>query len=408
MLRAAEQLGLDDRQIAALNRVYWASSSGRSGADLVREAASLLSPDQFREAVARFASEAAQDQGVATNADSGMTNLEATITAEINGRLKDRSVVEIELASKVADRLVGWAKTFGIFVAAPTGILLLIISLFGFYKFEDVRNAANRVDGLLQQATTRLDEGNTKLQQADRRVAEITELALQRAKDVDRQLATLRDATEKAEKQISNLGQSVQQIETRLGGLSSRFETSRGGPGTVASGAGGDRSYGTYQLSLRTGSLRQFLERPEFPWRDAFAGMEPGSPEFDAAWRALAEREPKRFAEEQRKYIQDTYFEPAARTLKEACGLDVKTRSNVLQDVIWSRAVQTGHSIPRVVQTCRSMRDAGQLDPSDKTLDERLIREIYGRLLQASMTTSPTTQLEQLFAGASKSNRRRR
>jgi hypothetical protein len=106
--------------------------------------------------------------------------------------------------------------------------------------------------------------------------------------------------------------------------------------------------------------------------------MEPGSPEFDAAWRALAEREPDRFGEEQRKYIQDIFFEPAVRNLKEACGLDVKTRSKVLQDVIWSRAVQTGPRIGRVVRVCQSLLGAGRLDPSDKTLDERLIREIYG------------------------------
>lgn len=378
MLAAAEQLGLDDHQIAALNRVYWASSSGRSGADLVREAASLLSPDQFREAVARFASEVAPEQGVPTG--SRITNLEAAITAEINGRLKDRSVVEIELASSVAERLVGWSKTFGLFVAAPAGILLLIIGLFGFSKFEDVRNAANRVDVVVREATVRLDEGNTKLQQADRRVTEITEQALQRAQNVDRQLATLREATEKAQTQISSLGQSVQQIETRLGGLSARYETGNRGPGTVTSGAGdaGGKGYGTYSLSTLTGSVRRFLDRPEFPWRDAFAGMEPGSPEFDAAWRALAEREPDRFGEEQRKYIQDIFFEPAVRNLKEACGLDVKTRSKVLQDVIWSRAVQTGPRIGRVVRVCQSLLGAGRLDPSDKTLDERLIREIYG------------------------------
>ncbi|MEK7995886.1 MAG: hypothetical protein AAB403_18970, partial [Planctomycetota bacterium] len=352
MLAAAEQLGLDDHQIAALNRVYWASSPGRSGADLVREAASLLSPDQFREAVARFVSEAAQEQGVATSAGSGIINLEAAITAEIDDRLKDRSVVEVELASQVAERLIGWSKTFGIFVAAPTGILLLIISLFGFSKFEDVRNAANRVDELLQKATTRLDEGNKKLEQADRRVTEITGLALQRAKDVDQQLATLREATEKAQTQISSLGQSVQTIETRLGGLSAKYETGRGGPGTVSSGAGdaGGKSYGIWLMSLSL--VHQFVERPGFPWRDAFAGSAAGSPEFDAAWRALAAREPDRFGEEQRSYIQALYFEPAARTLKEACGLDVKTRSNVLQDVIWSRAVQTGPRIGRVVEAC--------------------------------------------------------
>jgi hypothetical protein len=49
------------------------------------------------------------------------------VAAALDKRIKHRSVVEVELASKVADRLIGWSKTFGVFVAAPVAVLLGLV-----------------------------------------------------------------------------------------------------------------------------------------------------------------------------------------------------------------------------------------------------------------------------------------
>jgi len=381
MLAAAEEIGLNERQVAALSRMYW-NSARRPPAELVKEAAACLSPEQFGEAVARFAEGRVERREGAVSLSEGAqsADIDAAVAAALDKRIKDRSVVEVELASKVADRLIGWSKTFGVFVAAPVGVLLLILSLFGLSKFDDVRQAANRADDLLRQVTTRLDEGNTKLAAAEKRADDITQLATARAQEVDRQLATLKDANEKAQTQIASLGQTVQKIETQLGGLSAQEETGNKPPGYISTGSQPDlRSYGTWGMSAKTAG--EMVAADGFPWRKEFSGLTPGSAEFDQAWRTLGERETDTFREQQRKFIELRFFEPAVQNLSSACGLDVRTRSHTVQDVVWAMAVQTGPRVRWVTEACRAMRDAGQLDPAAAALDERLIRDTFQRLI---------------------------
>ena len=236
MLAAAEKLGLDERQVTALSRMYW-NSAERPGGTLVKEAAAHLSPEQFREAVACFAEGRVEwrQSAASITEDARPADVDAVVAAALDKRIKDRSVVEVELASKVADRLIGWSKTFGVFVAAPIGVLLLILSIFGLSKFDDVRKAADRADDLLGQARTRLEESNTKLATAEKRAADLTQLATERAQDVDRQLAALRDANVQAQTQIATLGQTVRHIESQLGGFSAQRETGNKPPGSIFS-----------------------------------------------------------------------------------------------------------------------------------------------------------------------------
>jgi len=244
-----------------------------------------------------------------------------------------------------------------------------------------VRQAANRADDLLRQATTRLDEGNTKLAAAEKRADDITQLAAARAQEVDRQLATLKDANEKAQTQIASLGQTVQKIETQLGGLSAQEETGNKPPGYISTGSQPDlSSYGTWGMPAKMAG--EMVAADGFPWRKEFSGLTPGSAEFDQAWRTLGERETDTFREQQRKFIELRFFEPAVQNLSSACGLDVRTRSHTLQDVVWAMAVQTGPRVRWVTEACRAMRDAGQLDdPAAAALDERLIRDTFQRLI---------------------------
>jgi hypothetical protein len=368
MLAAAEEIGLDERQVAALSRMYW-NSARRPPAELVKEAA-CLSPEQFGEAVARFAEGRVERREGAVSLSEGAqsADIDAAVAAALDKRIKDRSVVEVELASNVADRLIGWSKTFGVFVAAPVGILLLILSLFGLSKFDDVRQAANRAE--------------TSLAAAEKRAKDITKLATERAQEVDKQLATLKDANEKAQTQIASLGQTVQKIETQLGGLSAQEETGNKPPGFIFSsppGPGSYKNYGTWGvLTFMAGAM---VTADGFPWREEFSGLKPGSAEFDQAWRTLGEGEPDRFREQQREFIQSHYFDPAVRKLSDSCGLDVRARSNTLQEVVWAMAVNGGG--PNLFGACQALRDAGQLNPADPRLDERLIRDIYKAAIAA-------------------------
>ena len=107
MLAAAEEIGLGESQVAALSRMYW-NSARRPPAELVKEAAACLSPEQFGEAVARFAEgRVERREGAVSLSGAQPADIDAAVAAALDKRIKDRSVVEVELASKVADRLIG-------------------------------------------------------------------------------------------------------------------------------------------------------------------------------------------------------------------------------------------------------------------------------------------------------------
>jgi LysM domain len=167
-----------------------------------------------------------------------------------------------------------------------------------------------------------------------------------------------------------------------LGQLSARYETGGRGPGTVSSGAGdaGGASYGSYQMTSipRGGTVARFVNDPAFPFRERFAGLEPGSAAFTAAWKALAAEQPEAFHEAQHDFIRRTHFDPMVQRLKEATGIDVTARSPALQDCCWSTAVQhgPGNAIARGV--CAALKDAGGAPPEDgDAYDEAVIRAMY-------------------------------
>lgn len=77
-----------------------------------------------------------------------------------------------------------------------------------------------------------------------------------------------------------------------LGELSKEYETSGRGSITISHGSGdiGGKSYGAYQMTsqvtlsdgsiIRGGTIEKFIKWPEFPWREEFEGLIPGSPEL--------------------------------------------------------------------------------------------------------------------------------
>src|SRR5690242_7692963 len=113
-----------------------------------------------------------------------------------------------------------------------------------------------------------------------------------------------------------------------LGWLSERYESGGLGPGTVSSGSGdkGGPSYGTYRLSSesrpgRASSVEQFVAR-YYP--EQFAGMKVNSPEFRGRWAELA-RNRADFADNQRRFIGETHYDPVVRMLQDEVGLDPTT-----------------------------------------------------------------------------------
>jgi len=125
-----------------------------------------------------------------------------------------------------------------------------------------------------------------------------------------------------------------------LGQTSKLFESGKGGAATVSSGKGdyGGASYGTYQLSSKQGEVQKFLKGSKYG--DQFAGLQPGTPEFNAKWKEVAKADPE-FGNAQHDYIKATKFDPAMAGLKKA-GIDLSKDGAAVQDAVWSTSVQFG------------------------------------------------------------------
>lgn len=125
-----------------------------------------------------------------------------------------------------------------------------------------------------------------------------------------------------------------------LGQTSKLFESGKGGAGTVSSGKGdlGGASYGTYQLSSSQGTLQQFLKASKYG--EQFAGLQPGTPEFNAKWKEVAKADPE-FGNAQHDFIKQTHFDPQMAKLAKG-GIDLSGRGAAVQDAVWSTSVQFG------------------------------------------------------------------
>ncbi|MES2710023.1 MAG: TIGR02594 family protein [Pseudomonadota bacterium] len=149
-----------------------------------------------------------------------------------------------------------------------------------------------------------------------------------------------------------------------LGELSRRYEVGTRGPETISGGVGdpGGKSYGCWQMCSEPagGTVAEFIDEPGFPFADAFAGADPGSAGFDAAWKALVQRDKAAFEEAQRSFIQRTHYEVQRKKLL-ALGIDVATRSRALQDVLWSTAVQHRNAAVQIFHSAATDDEAAMI-----------------------------------------------
>lgn len=106
------------------------------------------------------------------------------------------------------------------------------------------------------------------------------------------------------------------------GALSAQFE-SGGNAGIInPDPANKSKNYGIYQFNTKTGGLKAVLDKFDPAIVGNLASLEPGSPEFDAAWRELARTKPVEFAAEQHRAAKEASLEPLLPSAKEA-GFDV-------------------------------------------------------------------------------------
>ena len=153
------------------------------------------------------------------------------------------------------------------------------------------------------------------------------------------------------------LGAAGEANSRKLGSLSERFESGGRGPGTVSGGVGdpGGVSYGTYQLSSRTGTAARFMDNEGAAWALDFGKAAPGSAAFSQCWREVAEREPDGFGQAQHAFIERTHYRPAVAKVLEQTGLDLDARHPAVRDAAWSVAVQHGGAAGILVDAVRAV-----------------------------------------------------
>lgn len=174
-----------------------------------------------------------------------------------------------------------------------------------------------------------------------------------------------------------------------------------GEPACVSSGVGdlGGVSYGIYQLASNTGAVEAFREWACDYLDDNLANygrllceFEINSDKFKKLWRAIGTNDPEGFAKLQDDYAVSVYYKPAAAALLSEGGYDVEIKSEAMQAVLMSRAVQygAGSMTELYTEAVHTMFNSARKDYSgwpnltyvnDKRFDYDLTAAIYDFLI---------------------------
>lgn len=173
---------------------------------------------------------------------------------------------------------------------------------------------------------------------------------------------TFKAAKESGKGNIAAGWEAVKKM-TGLGKVAAYFESGgKSGAGVISSGKGdhGGKSYGSFQLASKTGTLQHFLNTSGYGKQ--FAGMKVGSAEFDAKWKALAKTDPN-FAKAQQAFAVQTHYNPQMNKLAKS-GLDLSKRGSGVQETIMSTANQYGAGTDLIVKALKG-KDVSKMSDSD-------------------------------------------
>ncbi len=143
-----------------------------------------------------------------------------------------------------------------------------------------------------------------------------------------------------------------------LGQTSEKYESGKGGPGTInnyrTSRDLGGASYGSYQFasflpsidpvgkprpSDKGSPINSYISNSRF--RSMFKGLSPATAEFDAKWAEIASTQKEAFEEDQHNYVKRIYYDAMISNLRNR-GLDLTKFGPAVQDLVWSTSVQYG------------------------------------------------------------------
>ncbi len=148
----------------------------------------------------------------------------------------------------------------------------------------------------------------------------------------------------------SGSGTAASNHSNGIGRLSAKFESGENGPEVIGFDAKGGTSYGTFQISSKAGTMRQFIDylsekAPELSRKLAAAGSANTGGrggKMPEVWKKIAQEEPARFSKLQYDFIEQTHYQPALQEVAERTGVDIAQAPKALKEVLWSTAVQHG------------------------------------------------------------------
>ena len=147
-------------------------------------------------------------------------------------------------------------------------------------------------------------------------------------------------------------------------------------------------SYGAYQLSSVSGTLREYLDQS--PYGAQFQGLTPATPAFNTQWQTLA-RTDSGFGQDQHQFIGQSHYSQQVAAL-QARGLDLSQRGMAVQDALWSTSVQCRGLTPGIF---------------DKGLQEKFgqhydLATLSDKDIVGAVQDYKTAHVDTLFAGSPK------
>ena len=188
-----------------------------------------------------------------------------------------------------------------------------------------------------------------------------------------------------------------------LGDLSKKYE-SNGDPAAISSGVGdlGGKSYGMYQMSSDLGVLAEFIRWAQvqgysFAYRLCKAY---GTEKFDEEWKSVAWKHEHTFPYAQHQFVKERYYDIAKKLLNDAM-YDLNNHTEVMQDVVWSRAVQYGpyQIVEMFTEACKSLGYPNLSYVDDRAFDYNMIEAVYQNVCKSEEWTNGSPALrEGLYA----------
>lgn len=168
-----------------------------------------------------------------------------------------------------------------------------------------------------------------------------------------------------------------------IGALSAAFESGTQGVNAIGYDKNGGTSYGTYQIASKPGTMRgfiEFLQEKEPAWAKtlkAAGAADTGSTKgrMPDAWRSIAAKDPEKFGQLQREFIESTHYEPARDKILAKTGVDMDTLPPAAREALWSTAVQHGAAGAAKIFG-QAIKSVGQ-NQSEQQFAQKLIDKVY-------------------------------